>query len=125
MTTLSIATPEIWERPLAGNTTPGLREYQTYSAEDERNSACRFKVSPVVQELKSPGSVMEVFTWVFSALPRKSYGPAKSLREEVKEEEVLDLVITALKGESQAAPLPNKALGSKPNCVKFMPTSAR
>ena len=38
---------------------------------------------------------------------------------------VRDLLNTALKGESQAAPLPKRARGSKPSWVKLIPTSAR
>ena len=122
---MSIPTPDISVRPLAGKTTPGVSEYHTYSALVEINSACSVKVSPEAQESKSPGSVKVVLTCVSEALPKKSYGPAKSLSADVNDADVLDLVIIALKGESHAAPLPNRARGSKPNCVKLMPTSAK
>jgi len=61
--------------------------------------------------------MISVTTWIPEALPKKSYGPAKSLKAEVKDEEFLDLVRTALKGESQAAPLPIRPFDQTPTVM--------
>jgi hypothetical protein len=46
-------TPDISDNPLAGNTTPEVREYHTYSEEGEINSACKVRVSTFTNEESS------------------------------------------------------------------------
>ena len=72
-----------------------------------------------VVHLKSPGSTIEASK---IGAAKKSYGPEKSLSEDVKDAEALDLTITFAKGESQA--LPPTSLGSTPSSVKFIASSA-